>query len=521
MPVYEYQGQHYDLPDGLSNDQALAKIKNYLGEASAPPATQPTEAPTASSGGILPELGRQLGLTARAGVAGMSTVPNAVADFISGAANLGLQAAGSEQRVPYLSQLQQQAMEKTFPTPQPGLEQKVQTAAEAVAGMMTPGIKAPMAQTTEQQVARRIGTEAAASAVGAVVGEEAAKKAQEVTGSPWAALAAGLATGTLAGSATGKGLFALTGPRTEPVTIEQIRRRASQGYTAMDEAGVSVRSESVKNKLIPSIENALTKENFDPAIVSSHKPIQENLKLLDKVVSDPYLDFNRLEKIRSTFSGMSQGTDDASRLAKVVTSEIDSYMGNLNGKDVLALSGGSSKEALKSLEKARADWRNQARAQVIQDLLDSSTARIEGATGPTGDIIKRNLVNLTANTEKMKMFSTAEQNVIKAAAKATDLESLLSLIAKFNPQRGYAQSTAAGAAATAAATGTTPLVSGVGMLGTALAGGGYAADKALAAMRKKEVQDLISQIASGNLKAPKEGFAVPGLFGAAIGAQGQ
>ena len=77
MPVYEYQGQHYDLPDGLSNEQALAKIKNYLGEASAPTATQPAEAPAASSG-ILPELGRQLGLTARAGVAGLSTVPDAV-----------------------------------------------------------------------------------------------------------------------------------------------------------------------------------------------------------------------------------------------------------------------------------------------------------------------------------------------------------------------------------------------------------------------------------------------------------
>lgn len=520
MPVYEYQGQHYDLPDGLSNEQALAKIKNYLGEASAPTVTQPTEASEASSGSI-PELGRQLGLTARVGVNAFSTVPNAVADFLSGAANLGLMAAGSEQRVPYLSQVQQQAIKETFPTPKPGLEEKVQTAAEAVAGMMIPGLKAPMAQKAGDQIARRVATEAAAVATGAVIGEEAAKKAMDLTGSPWAALAAGLATGTVAGSATGKGLFALTGPRTEPVTIEQVQRRASQGYKQMDDAGVSIRSSSVKNKLLPSIESSLSKENYDPEIVAAHKPIQENLKLLDKIVSDPYLDFNRLEKIRSTFSGLAQGKDDTARLAKAVTSEIDSFMGNMSGRDVLALSGKSAKDVLESLTKARADWRNQARAQVLQDLLDSSVARIEGATGPTGDIIKRNLVNLTANTEKMKMFSTAEQNVIKAAAKATDLESLLSLVAKFNPQRGYAQSTAAGAAATAAATGTTPMISSVGMLGTALAGGGYAADKTLAAMRKREVQDLINQIASGTLKAPKEGFAIPGLFGAALGTTGE
>lgn len=31
MPVYEYQGIHYDLPDGLSNEQAKAKILGHLG----------------------------------------------------------------------------------------------------------------------------------------------------------------------------------------------------------------------------------------------------------------------------------------------------------------------------------------------------------------------------------------------------------------------------------------------------------------------------------------------------------
>jgi hypothetical protein len=31
MPVYQYEGKNYDLPDGLSNEQAIAKIQNYLG----------------------------------------------------------------------------------------------------------------------------------------------------------------------------------------------------------------------------------------------------------------------------------------------------------------------------------------------------------------------------------------------------------------------------------------------------------------------------------------------------------
>jgi hypothetical protein len=521
MPVYEYQGQNYELPEGLSNEQALSKIKAHLGET----VTTKQEAAPSQEPSMASEVGRQLGLTARAGVTGLSTVPNAVADFLAGAANLGLEAAGSETRVPYLSQVQQQALKESyFPQPREGLEQKVQTASEAVAGMMTPGLKVPMAQQAEGATARDIAarglSEAAGVAAGAVAGEEAAKKATELTGSPWAGLAAGLATGTIVGSGVGKTAFAVSGPRTEPVTIDQIRRRASQGYQAMDDAKVTIASDSVKNKLLPKVLTELDQNNYDPAIVKAHGAIEDNLKLLDKLVSAPSVDFTRLEKVRSAFSGLAAGTDDTARLAKIVTNNIDSFLANLGSKDVKSKVGANPQDALKSLEQARSDWRNQSRAQVLQDILDSSTARIEGATGPTGDIIKRNLVNLTANVDKMKMFSTREQNIIKAAAKATDMETLLSILAKFNPERGFAQSAIASSALTGSVLGQGPAsTASLGYLGAA--GGGYVADKALAAMRQREIKNLISQVASGNLQPPKESFAVPGLFGATSGVMGQ
>lgn len=519
MPVYEYNGQHFDLPDGLSNEQALSKIKSHLGEAEV--STTPSPAQTPSEPSMLSELGRQAGLTARAGISGLSAAPNAIADFVAGAANLGLQAAGSEKRVPYLSQLQQEALDKTLPKPRPGLESAVQTGAEAVAGMMTPGMRLPMAQQAEgataRQIATRGGAEAVGTAVGAMAGEAAAKQAMELTGSPWASLAAGLATGTIAGSAAGKGTFAAVGPRKEPVTIQQIRTRASQGYQAMEDAGVTVKASSIKNKLVPNIQESLNKENFDPDIVAAHKPIADNLRLLDKIISDPNVDFKRLEKIRGSFSSMAQGSDDSSRLARVVTSEIDSYVANLSGKDVNAAKG-NAKEALATLAQARDDWRNQSRAQVLQDILDSASAVVEGKGGAISDVLRNKMVNLTSNVDKMKMFSTAEQNVIKAATKATDLEGFLSLLAKFNPQRGVAQASILTSGLTAAGAGTGPAqLAGLGATG--MAGTGFLADKALAAGRRKEVADLISQIASGNLEAPKQGFAVPGLFGATIGAR--
>lgn len=44
MPVYQYEGKHYDLPEGLSNEQAIAKIESHLGiapKASSPAALIP------------------------------------------------------------------------------------------------------------------------------------------------------------------------------------------------------------------------------------------------------------------------------------------------------------------------------------------------------------------------------------------------------------------------------------------------------------------------------------------------
>jgi hypothetical protein len=71
-----------------------------------------------------------------------------------------------------------------------------------------------------------------------------------------------------------------------------------------------------------------------------------------------------------------------------------------------------------------------------------------------------------------------------------------------------------GLTSSAVATGPAQLT-GFGLTG--LGSAGYVADKTLEAVRRKEVQNLISQIASGNLQPPKQGFAVPGLFGATMG----
>lgn len=52
MPVYQYEGKHYDLPEGLSNEQAIAKIETHLGVVpkAAMPTTQAPATPPAEVG---------------------------------------------------------------------------------------------------------------------------------------------------------------------------------------------------------------------------------------------------------------------------------------------------------------------------------------------------------------------------------------------------------------------------------------------------------------------------------------
>lgn len=506
-------GSSYEItaPEGATEEQILS----YAQQNFQPPSTTPAEA-----GRTVPqELARQAGLTARYGIKGLSSIPNAVADFGAGLYNVGANLVGSESRLPYLSQVQEQALQRVFPSPETPLEKNVQTATEAVAGMKVPGMKAPVLSANAPEIAqvpsalaRRAGAEAAAVGTGAVVGENVAQAAQDYTGSPLAGLAAGLATGTIAGSGTGKFISAMTGPRTQPVTIQDVRNRASRGYTAMEDAGVAINKQSLDKNLLPALNKVAVEENLNPSVVSEHRAITEQIDNARSALSNPFTSFTKLEQVRANFSSLAQNNDNVGRVAKKIVNEIDSYLGSLNPKDTISVQGKTTAEAMDALKSARTDWRNQARAQVLQDILDSAAARAEGSTGPTGDILKRKLVNLTANVDQMKMFNTREQNVIKAAAKATDLETMLSIFAKFNPERGAMQS-----AMTMGAVSRYDTVPG--MVGMGMSASGYAADKALEAVRNREVKNLISQIASGNVQAPKEGFAVPGLFGAIQGSK--
>ena len=256
MATYEYGGKTYELRDGLSNEEALGKIKTSLGETMpmAPTASTP---PVAAAPSMMDELGRQVGLTARAGITGITAVPAMMADFLTGAGGL----ATGKAIKPSSQALQEVLTQIGFPEPQGRLERAVQagtgamagTGVQALAGQAIPAL-APLAANPLQQVA--------ASGAGGFAAQPAAEVATEITGSPLAGIAAGLATGTLAG-ATASNLTAKAGKiPTSPTTIADVKLKAQRSYQAVADEGIAIKPKSVLD-MLNNAESELVKGNFN------------------------------------------------------------------------------------------------------------------------------------------------------------------------------------------------------------------------------------------------------------------
>lgn len=187
--------------------------QQFQAQATAPaPAQQPEQ-----QGGWLDELGHQIGLTGRAAVTGITSLPAIVGDALNSGINMGTSAinkvAGTnipQMKMP--SQVIQSAEDKVFPSPRNATERVVQDATAAgfglgptfIAGKALTGAASPTAQALGRTLTAVPGNQiaAAASSGGASSG------AKEAGLGPGWQLAAGL-TGGVGGSLAASGLSSM------------------------------------------------------------------------------------------------------------------------------------------------------------------------------------------------------------------------------------------------------------------------------------------------------------------------
>lgn len=207
----------------------------FVADAQAAPAPAKTAAPTPST---WDQFGRQLGLTARAGITGLTSLPAMVGD----AANAGINKAFGTNLAPVSATIQALEDKAGLPQPQNATERIVQNASSAMAGAgQTIGIGkalAGAASPTAQALSTALQAAPGMQMLGAAGSGAGSTGAQELGLGPGWQIAGGILGGTggvLAGSAATSGARALSNALTPAAKLSPAAA-AARADTGVDRA---------------------------------------------------------------------------------------------------------------------------------------------------------------------------------------------------------------------------------------------------------------------------------------------
>jgi hypothetical protein len=257
-----------------------------------------------------------------------------------------------------------------------------------------------------------------------VVAAPAAGTAQyvgETTENPLLGMAAGMAVGSTAGLR----------PRQveQALSAEQLRTRADIAYRNAEKAGVVVSPESLKAKT-PKFESVLKEEGYDAGL---HPQLSAVLNRLQVEVETPKT-LKEIDTLRRIVRSPTKTFDnpDQQRIAYRLLDEFDDYVNNLSAKD-LAVEGGKVKTATRELTKARNFYNRSKKSDEIADIFERAEIRAGANFTQSGleNSLRQELKSLALNKKRLGMFSDAEQNAIKAAAKGGSIQNVLRNIGKY------------------------------------------------------------------------------------------
>ena len=455
--------------------------------------TEPVKEPSA-----LESIGRTAGLAGRALVTGASAIPNAVAGFGSGAYNTVANLVGSESRLPNLGEQQQQAMTNLGVPVASTLPEKVMTGGlEAMAGTGVNALVAGASKVPQAVSAftENLPTQLVAAGTGGAIAPVSYAGIKGVTGSDLAA-----SIGSLGLSFVGAGLAGglankATGAATPKITMDEVKQRAQRAYTSMEDSGVTVKPMSAQ-KMVQDTAQVLTDKGYVP---ENTPKIGNLLSNFTSIIGDARVPFRTLESMRSKASTLKGDENkDTARLASIVVDQIDNFMAGMSGKDIMT-NKGNLDEAVKNVMAARKDWRNMSRAQTLEDALNVANIRADNPTVSESEAIRQGFQKI-AKSPSFNLFSTDEQNAIRAVSKGTPFDTILSMAGKFNPERNSLMTGAAGYGI------------GANSYGPAIAGGvGYAADKLQKYLRSTAAENTVKGILGGSIAPQRPQYPWLGL----------
>jgi len=477
MPVYEVtipgKGTFEVESDrDLTDDEAY----NFAAQqADQIPAQAETQAPAQP---MQDQIGRQLGLTGRAGIAGLAALPNMLVDPFARLAGM----------TPPSEALQRTLTQAGFPEPQSTLERYVQAGTEALAGgggqislarQAAQQLASPVSRAVSQQLAQAPATQLAA----APAATSAAMKTYEETGSPTAAMAAGVATGAAAG---------MRPRRAETTMSEQLGKQATEAYKRAENAGLVVKPDYIRDMADALTQKAMS-EGYDPGL---HPKVAAVLRRLEDEGATPktLAELDNLRRIVRAPGGDFTNPDQQ-RIASQLVDEFDTFVENIDSPNILP--GADKDVAIPALKEARDVYKRKRKVAIIEDMMDA--AEIRGAQQTQAGVdntIRNQFVNLSTNKKRMAAFSKNEQAEIKRIAKGGgNVQQMLRFLGRF-AVRGPVTGIFAGGGLAYEPTVAIPLTATAEM-----------SKRGAEALRRRDVSRLINQIAQQQL--PQQPSLVP------------
>lgn len=198
-------------------------------EAAAAPAQQPQQP------GVLQELGRQVGLTGRGAIEGVTGLAGIVIDPVTRLANIAL--PGTAQ-IPTMQQATAQVLDAAgFPQPRDAVERMVNQAIQGVSGAGGMAAAGRVAQKAAAPVTREVGRLLAAQPVAQMAGGAGAGAAgqavREAGGTPGGEIAASLLGGVAGGAAAARAMAPARAPATAPKVQPIVEEAGRRGVPVM------------------------------------------------------------------------------------------------------------------------------------------------------------------------------------------------------------------------------------------------------------------------------------------------
>jgi hypothetical protein len=480
MAVYEYNGKVYDLPNGLSNDEALTKIRTSLGEDVSTP---------------IP--GSQTEQMAQSVVQSGKKAGSFVEDVIRGAADT-MTFGTANKMAAKVDEMQGKG------TYEEALAAQQQRDAEAGSGRLVGQIGGAFANPLARPIAAvstrvapalRVTPEVVNPTIqGALYGAGSADQNQGTAAAFGAAT--GLATGAAfnIGGKVAESVFRTRAAKDLP-TPQAVRDKAGAIYDQANSLGVTLQPTAITGGLA-DLRAALAKEGVTPtSAAADDKEAMALIGKLETMATNQPVTWQVAEKMRSVAAGVARdknSSDTLKRLAGQVVEKIDDTVANLKPTDFVK-GAADAGQAMKLTTEARQAWKQSRKADIFENIL----TKAETTAGQPGRSEAREIqTKLTSliNSKEFNLFSKPEQEMIKAAQKSSTTDKIASMLS--NLQIGKSMFIGGGATATTAFVGSPMLAAG-------LQAAAYGAGGARNIAKRSEVTNLSKEIASGTRYSPK------------------